>query len=73
LFLEFSVFERLPDKMINSLEKMKAEKEFIHGFVAEIAGQKIVGYASYFVTTQTLQGHVHRKPRKRQRSLQNRL
>jgi ribosomal protein S18 acetylase RimI-like enzyme len=48
LFQEFSVFERLPDKMINSLEKMNAEKEFIHGFVAEIAGQKIVGYASYF-------------------------
>ena len=48
LFREFSVFEQLPDKMINSLEKMKEEKDFFHCFVAETADQKIIGYASYF-------------------------
>ncbi|MDR1257946.1 MAG: GNAT family N-acetyltransferase [Tannerellaceae bacterium] len=48
LFQEFALFEQLPGKMINSLEKMKEEKAFFHGFVAETTGDKIIGYASYF-------------------------
>jgi len=48
LFQEFSVFEQLPDKMTNSSEKMKEEKDFFHCFVAETADQKIIGYVSYF-------------------------
>ena len=48
LFHEFSAFEQLPEKMINSSEKMKKEKEFFHCLVAETANKKIIGYASYF-------------------------
>jgi diamine N-acetyltransferase len=48
LIQEFSIFEQLPDKMTNSLEKMKEEKDFFQGFVAETTDQKIIGYASYF-------------------------
>jgi diamine N-acetyltransferase len=44
----FALFEHLPGKMINSLEKIKEEKAFFHGFVAETADDKIIGYASYF-------------------------
>jgi len=34
LFREFALFEKLPDKMTNSVTQMKAEKEYLHGFVA---------------------------------------
>jgi GNAT superfamily N-acetyltransferase len=56
LFQEFAVFERLPDKMTNSVEKMKEEKDFFHGFVAETADRKIIGYASYFFCYYTWTG-----------------
>ncbi|MDR1096661.1 MAG: GNAT family N-acetyltransferase [Tannerella sp.] len=56
LFREFSVFEQLPDKMTNSVEKMKDEKTFFHCFVAETAGGKIVGYASWFFCYYTWTG-----------------
>jgi ribosomal protein S18 acetylase RimI-like enzyme len=56
LFREFAAFELLPDRMTNSVEQMKEEKAFFRGFVAETAGGKIVGYASYFFCYYTWTG-----------------
>jgi ribosomal protein S18 acetylase RimI-like enzyme len=56
LFREFATFELLPDRMTNSVEQMKEEKAFFRGFVAETAGGKIVGYASYFFCYYTWTG-----------------
>jgi GNAT superfamily N-acetyltransferase len=56
LFQEFAAFEQLPDRMTNSVEKMKEEKDFIHGFVAETADRKIIGYVSYFFCYYTWTG-----------------
>ena len=47
LFKEFALFEKLPEKMTNSIEQLKNDKEFFNCFVAVIDG-KIVGYATYF-------------------------
>ena len=48
LFKEFALFEKLPEKMINSVDKMIAEKDFFNCFVAETDDQKIIGYVTYF-------------------------
>lgn len=48
MFRDFAVFEKVPEKMTNSVEKMLKEKEFFHCFVAETADKRIVGYATYF-------------------------
>ena len=48
LFREFAEFEKLPEKMINSVERMKLEKELFNCFVAETPDNEIVGYAMYF-------------------------
>ncbi|MBP1640513.1 MAG: family N-acetyltransferase [Bacteroidetes bacterium] len=48
LFHEFAAFEKLPDKMTNSVEKMHNEKEFFHCFVAATADNRIVGYVTFF-------------------------
>ena len=48
LFREFALFEKLPDKMTNSVTQMKAEKEYLHGFVAVLESDAIVGYVTYF-------------------------
>ena len=48
LFKEFALFEKLPDKMINSVEQMLLEKEYLTGFVAVNSENKIVGYVTYF-------------------------
>jgi ribosomal protein S18 acetylase RimI-like enzyme len=48
LFTEFAEFERLPEKMTNSVEKMTQESEYFHGFVATNEENIIVGYATYF-------------------------
>lgn len=48
LFRELAVFEKLPEKMINSVERMHIEKEFFNCFVAETTDKIIVGYATYF-------------------------
>lgn len=49
LFREFAEFEKLPEKMTNTVERMLNEKEFFHCFVAEEkASGRIVGYATYF-------------------------
>lgn len=56
LFVEFAKFEKLPDKMVNSVERMKAEKEFFNCWVVETDDNQIVGYASYFFCYYTWTG-----------------
>ena len=53
LFKDFAAFEKLPDKMINTVERMTAEKEYFHCFVAEAPNKEIVGYATYFFSYYT--------------------
>ena len=56
LFREFALFEKLPDKMTNSVTQMKAEKEYLHGFVAVSESDTIVGYVTYFFAYYTWTG-----------------
>jgi GNAT superfamily N-acetyltransferase len=48
LFKEFATFEKMPEQMTNSVERMSKEKDFFHCFVAETTEKKIIGYATYF-------------------------
>jgi diamine N-acetyltransferase len=49
LILELSIFQKMPEKMTNTVELMLQEKEFFNCFVAEDEEEKkIIGYISYF-------------------------
>jgi GNAT superfamily N-acetyltransferase len=48
LFQEFAEFEKTPDAMNNSLERMMREKDLFHCYVAETQGGEIVGFATHF-------------------------
>jgi len=48
LFKEFAHFEKLPEKMTNTVEQMLAEKEFLTGLVAVNPENEILGYVTYF-------------------------
>lgn len=48
LFNEFALFEKLPEKMTNSVERMIVEKDFFNYFVAVTNDNTIIGYVSYF-------------------------
>jgi len=52
LFNEFSEFEKTPEKMLNSIERMKKEQEYVNGFVA-ITNNDIIAYVTYFFTYHT--------------------
>lgn len=52
---ELALFEREPDAVINSVERMHEEKEYFQFYVAEIDG-KIVGMAIYFFAYYTWVG-----------------
>lgn len=56
LFKEFALFEKLPEKMTNSVEKMKQEQEFFHGFTAKGENGEIVAYATFFFAYYTWTG-----------------
>jgi GNAT superfamily N-acetyltransferase len=56
LFREFSVYQKLPERMKNSLEKMEEEREYLHAFVAETETNKIIGYVTWFYTYFTWSG-----------------
>lgn len=56
LFREFAHFEHLDDRMTNSVDRMKAEKEYFNCFVAVDDGNEIVGYATYFFSYFTWTG-----------------
>lgn len=48
LFQEFALFEKLPEKMTNSVDRMKTEKDYIQGFTAKDKDGKIVAYVTCF-------------------------
>lgn len=48
LFKDFATFEKLPEKMTNSVERMNKEKAFFNCFVAETEDKLIIGYVTYF-------------------------
>lgn len=48
LFSDFALFEKMPDKMVNSVDRMIAEKEYFNCFVAVSPDDQIIGYATYF-------------------------
>ncbi|MDH6307879.1 GNAT superfamily N-acetyltransferase [Dysgonomonas sp. PFB1-18] len=56
LFQEFAIFEKLPDKMTNSVSKMKAEKEYLKGFTARDENGNLTGYVTYFYAYYTWVG-----------------
>jgi GNAT superfamily N-acetyltransferase len=56
LIKEMADFEHMTDKMVNSLDKLTAEKAYFNCFVAETIENKIVAYATYFYTYHTFVG-----------------
>lgn len=48
IFHEFAEFEKHPDKMLNSVEQMETESDFINGFVVLNENKTIIGYVTYF-------------------------
>ncbi len=56
LIKELAVFEKAPEKVTNTVEQMKNEKEYFKCFVAENSQKEIVGIALYFFTYYTWVG-----------------
>jgi ribosomal protein S18 acetylase RimI-like enzyme len=56
LFQEFAHFEKLPEKMTNSVEQMLAETDHLTGFVALNAENEVLGYVTYFFAYYTWTG-----------------
>jgi GNAT superfamily N-acetyltransferase len=56
LIKELAAFEKSPDKVTNSVELMKREKQHFHCFVAETGENEIIGMAIYFFAYYTWVG-----------------
>ncbi len=56
LFKEFTVFERRPEALKNSLSKMKKESDYLKGFVVENSEKKLVGYTTWYLAYHTWTG-----------------
>jgi GNAT superfamily N-acetyltransferase len=56
LIKELATFEKVPEKVTNTVELMKKENEFFHCFVAETQDKEIVGIALYFFAYYTWVG-----------------
>lgn len=56
LIKELATFEKSTDKVTNSVELMKREKEHFHCFVAETGENEIIGMAIYFFAYYTWVG-----------------
>lgn len=56
LFKEFAAFEKLSDKMINTVERMQAEKDLFKGFVVRNDNDEIIGYTIFFFAYFTWSG-----------------
>lgn len=56
LFQEFATFQKMPEKMINSVSQMQQEKDFIHSFVAKDENGRIHGYVTFFFAYYTWTG-----------------
>lgn len=48
MFNEFATFQKMPDKMINNVEKMTEESDYLNGYVIENDSGGLIGYATYF-------------------------
>lgn len=55
IFQEFAIFEKMPDQMNNTVERMQQEAEFFKGFVT-VDDNNIVAYVTYFFTYHTWTG-----------------
>src|SRR6476659_3789082 len=56
LILELAHFQGTPERVVNTIEQMKNEKDFFHCFVAETDEKEIVGMALYFFSYYTWVG-----------------
>lgn len=56
LIQELAVFEKQTDQLLNSAERMLAEKEYFNCYVAETDDLKIIGYATYIFSYYTWVG-----------------
>jgi GNAT superfamily N-acetyltransferase len=56
LIKELATYEKAPDKVTNSVDQMKIEKDLFRCFVAETAKGEIVGIALYFFAYYTWVG-----------------
>lgn len=56
LFQDFADYVKVPEKMTNTLEQMRADKEYFKGYVAEDSEGKIIGFATYFFCYYTWSG-----------------
>jgi ribosomal protein S18 acetylase RimI-like enzyme len=56
LFKEFTVFEKRPEALKNSLKQMNEDIEWLTGFVAVNQNQELVGYITYYPAYHTWTG-----------------
>lgn len=56
LIKELALFEKAPEKVTNTVDLMKQEKELFHCFVAETQTKEIAGMALYFFAYYTWVG-----------------
>ena len=56
MFREFALFQKEPEKMINTVDHMRADQELVKGFTAESDNGELVGYVTYFFTYHTWSG-----------------
>lgn len=56
LFVEFPEFEKLPEKMVNTVERMNEEQAFFNCWVAETSDHEIAGYVTCFFCYYTWTG-----------------
>jgi len=56
LFKEFATFEKLPERMINSVDRMIEEESYFNCFVAVTVENNIIGYVSWFFCYYTWTG-----------------
>ncbi len=56
MFPEFASFQKVPEKMKNTLDQMIIEKEFFRSLVAETSEGQLAGYAVFFYSYRTWVG-----------------
>ncbi|WP_304233441.1 GNAT family N-acetyltransferase [Jiulongibacter sediminis] len=56
LFKEFTVFEKRPEALKNSIERMEKEQDLLKGFVVENDAKQLVGYVTWYPAYHTWTG-----------------
>lgn len=56
LFKDFALFEKLPEKMVNTEERMKEEKAYFQGFTVKDEECLLLGYVTFFFAYYTWTG-----------------